>query len=708
VVLEASALRAIEQGAEVLSPHVALGDVEIDHITFDIPNFQRGLRWSENKRSKFLESIRQGLPIGTIVLARLVARPPGEERAVENVKRWYVLDGQQRIASLRLLLHTFWSEARFRLTGLEAELLDIGVALERDRSDEAGTYAADVIRGLCKTLPAHEQPTWLTDSKPFLANLCRHAEVAYPSNELIEEAGLTAATKVRTSMSGQYDGLLEYPVPALLLTPRAGSTYAEQSQLLTDSFTVLNDFIKLDKYEKLAADWYINEVVWPDVPAQSSLYKWLTSEVTSRISRSYEDQEGDVEYEPNVEETSEDSISIFDALYALSRSTSWRIEPGHESQRTTFELGANANDIAFDVVNLAVSGGIRTDFERLPSKLPRNADTTRIEIADIVSAYTSAADMIHGRLVPFQMVGTASPRNKKPIGSVLATTYLANQIMLTRESNFSPRRSAITHPIEGALAQREVRDRWSHNLASWWLRDTLSDEFQGSDAYATAARRVGTFDNPGLELLQQASVEEVLRLMTALFNEDAKPLDRAPTRRALSEAGRVLQYVAFHDLSLSEELELDHVVPYKTKYVPSRTPLTSPLPLNHVANWMPLERRLNAARKNAPWSDFISNPALLPGDRPTVVKRLLLDPSRFNASAVSSVSAFLSLMAERWVLLAHRCLMAVSIHGYVGASPADRSSMLKNNLGQPILDACLERGVELTIPETGFSEVNFA
>ena len=104
--ISARDLEAIESGGEneVSIPNMAFGDPETDLLKFQIPKFQRGLRWSVPKRKRFLHSLRQGQPTGILVFART----KDEKSNGKVVKCWFVLDGQQRIATISLLIKEFW------------------------------------------------------------------------------------------------------------------------------------------------------------------------------------------------------------------------------------------------------------------------------------------------------------------------------------------------------------------------------------------------------------------------------------------------------------------------------------------------------------------------------------------------------------------------------------------------------------------------
>ncbi len=77
--------------------------------TYHVPDFQRQYVWSQNDASKFIESLLLGLPVPGIFLYK------------ESDARHLVIDGQQRLKSLRKYYNGIFKEKKFRLTGLQSK-----------------------------------------------------------------------------------------------------------------------------------------------------------------------------------------------------------------------------------------------------------------------------------------------------------------------------------------------------------------------------------------------------------------------------------------------------------------------------------------------------------------------------------------------------------------------------------------------------------
>lgn len=83
----------------------------LDRGDIYIPDFQRSFVWDKRKASRFIESLLLGLPV------------PGIFLATDENQRHIVVDGQQRLKSLKFFCNGYFNEdkRKFSLTGIESE-----------------------------------------------------------------------------------------------------------------------------------------------------------------------------------------------------------------------------------------------------------------------------------------------------------------------------------------------------------------------------------------------------------------------------------------------------------------------------------------------------------------------------------------------------------------------------------------------------------
>lgn len=77
---------------------------------FYIPHFQRKYVWSKNQASRFIESLLLGLPVPGIFLFK-------ESESQKHL----VIDGQQRLKSVRFFYDGLFNDKKFRLSGLKSK-----------------------------------------------------------------------------------------------------------------------------------------------------------------------------------------------------------------------------------------------------------------------------------------------------------------------------------------------------------------------------------------------------------------------------------------------------------------------------------------------------------------------------------------------------------------------------------------------------------
>ena len=65
--------------------------VDIDKII--LPKYQRGFVWTTKKKEDFIETLHAGFPFGTFLVY--------EDRIQDSEKRYVLVDGQQRLSTLR-------------------------------------------------------------------------------------------------------------------------------------------------------------------------------------------------------------------------------------------------------------------------------------------------------------------------------------------------------------------------------------------------------------------------------------------------------------------------------------------------------------------------------------------------------------------------------------------------------------------------------
>jgi hypothetical protein len=706
--ISSTTLAAIEdsEGNDLLAPNSEFGDPQSDLVKFQIPKFQRGLRWSKRKRDEFLGSVREGRPTGSLVFAR------SENSSGSSTKTWYVLDGQQRIAAFSLIIKQFWANNSYiadvhHLKELSQILLSSEMDFERLQ------LSLDTVCG-----KAGFGQKSLTNPMGFLAEWCDATEgLLFPGDDDTKNLAIEVTSKITDDLRNQYKDLKNYPIPALLVIPPKEYSSSQNRELITVIFQNLNNNTPLKANELLAAQWEMHLVQWePELSSsQPDFLAALLEIMEERITKSYKDKDGDWEYIPNIEIISEENISFFDLFYSLSIASSLHYGAG-EKKKKVFCLGTDGGqtdeELAFDTFKLFLTGSLGGNNEAFEDFLTERKKTfqfdqyQKADVSFCIDAYMTCTASIDSALTDTSSFNNVS-HNKRTVGKVACAAYLANLLRLLYNNQFLPRKEEVAATGEQHKIS-SLKKSWKNCLKSWWLRDILAKEFIGSDAYKNASNRVGGGSLPALPPLSMCSppgLDELTRLLVDTFcDEYILPTGKTPVHRNASSATRALMHLICGSYPNQDvKVDFDHLIPWKKRggYFPK---IADPLPLNHPANYMPIASGLNRKRGNKSWKDFIDSGAVTSRkEREFIEKWLLLPLDEFTDSVREDKNKYFQFLIKRWVLISDRALCevydATGDTDIWGGKPAEkRIDLLKETLIEPILNQ-LQAQVEAFEPD---------
>ncbi|MDJ0511439.1 MAG: DUF262 domain-containing protein [Crocosphaera sp.] len=94
----------IEYPIEVIVDKFLKGQDDDDNELF-IPDYQREMIWDEKRQSKLIESVLLGIPISSIYVADVAEELIDDNSLNEDLARWEIIDGTQRIRTLARFMH---------------------------------------------------------------------------------------------------------------------------------------------------------------------------------------------------------------------------------------------------------------------------------------------------------------------------------------------------------------------------------------------------------------------------------------------------------------------------------------------------------------------------------------------------------------------------------------------------------------------------
>jgi hypothetical protein len=676
--------------SEISIPSTDFGDPETDLLKFRIPKFQRGLRWSADRRKKFLKSLREGQPTGVIVFART----DDEEKNKKVVKCWFVLDGQQRIAALSLLIAEFWENHLYELDVHQMDQLKD--ALSIDASHTPSLELA--LKKLCspeKGKPVF-QPSIFDNQNKFLSKWCVASGVEYPSHdEEKEETALELARKIGKDLREQHEGLKNYPIPALLIRIPQG---ADERKLLAVLFENLNNNVPLKKTELLAAHWEHYLISWEPTlfKRQPEYLEKLMSIMSDRIINTYNSDDGENKYEPDVEKISEDNVSFYDFFYALGVAS--RLDTNLEKREVFCQGGdgkKSIEDLGFNTFRLFIThtlGSSKPTIEehfKTPNDPFEIAVDGKAEVGRCIDAFNACLSTINSELNDLSNFNKMS-RNTRTIGATAAPAYIANLLSLRFTRQLSQRTGDL--PFNNSLCSiKSLEKQWKSHLKAWWLRDILSKDFVGSNAYSNAAERVkhetGSMEpSPNTSMCKPPPLNELFHLFTQVFyDEHQHNSGVTPKRRRSSDQAKAIMHLICSNYPEGKPVELDHLIPWKQRDGVWPV-LKDSLPLNHLANLMPISSTLNKDRGNVPWSEYFQK-IESKKERNFIEDNLLLPVNEFTDEVRGNSELFCQFLIRRWALIVDRSLSEIIENELWHNLPReDRCERLMNYVTNPILD----------------------
>ena len=703
-------LRAIgtEPDDPVPSPHVYFGEVGQDEVSLEIPSFQRGLRWSMGKRKDFLLSLRQGRPVGTLVLARKEKVPKKGKRPARQ--KWYVIDGQQRIHALNIILSNYWTDGFFDLTSLSAELDELATALGIDNKNEIETVLIELA-----STPDFEEK-YLEETKDLSAELAHRLDV----DEKVAQGSTVEKIlrKIRLKLAQQLTSLEDVELSThLVILPDNSFTAIERRIAITEIFAAVNSGVKLDKNDLLAALWDQYKVCWPPVDLPKSWKKALLTsmfdDMKNRISNSYID-EGD--FDTEVEELIEENVSFYDFVYALRQVTLMDpTKPEATRPRRVFVAKGHADkidsDLALQVLSLFLTGGVKgsdklaTDHLAGGSTFSRDTDG-RLLVGQCLCAYNDAVKAVEKVLLPYFQLNTTTA-NTKMVGKTEATTYLGNFLAIGYSKDFSKRSDKLKWGAE-PMSASSLKKAWTHHLTAWWLYDVLENELTGSTAMGEAqALTWNDYDNdePNLRICSPPNVSDFRGLFETVFYTGANRGTYLPQRPRVPKSAVALMRLVYANYPLGNNpLDFDHLVPYKKFGNPPTFPKNrEPLRLNHPANWMPVASQHNRGRGNNSWADHINKIPNL-REKSNIEDRLFLPVAEFNNGVRDSNEKFLTLMARRWAMLFRTAMDTLDLEEWKRSS--DEQLVVLEDLTTNIVERLARNGVaELEVDECSVLDI---
>lgn len=483
----------------------------------EIPRFQRGISWSSERQQRLIGSIRQGFPIGAILLAQ--KNDGGHER-------YSIIDGLQRTTAIRRFVddptqfigtsdNDFLPEWRAFAKWISVEF----TGEERDSRD-----LDDFLHRFLRSTDIRKK-----DRVELFEAIEQHFEsvnfeTLHKSAELKERAN-----KFYDSLQEELD-ISEVTIPVILFTgPNA---------MLPEVFERLNSQgVTLSKYQIFAASWQK-----PCKIENAEILEAVKAFYSKRLS------DASIEIEDIAEDGLPETLTLFDYLTGLGTVLANRyplLFPSEWSPSIGFQIATVAHKLPIGQMNK-----LQEAFNAVGDSIVTDSFTDAL-----IGVCEDVNRALRGRL---QM------RLNSPQGDGFAG-HTAFQIATMVTRLLVEYYDATTWLQKVLVEQRRANDQM---VRRWYLIDRVRGAWgnAGDSQYFRQVWETKQDGNvsPTLETLTKSTLDELERSLSIWFEEQAMRNDRK-RKLVTSETKLVLRYLYFHLLTLKDEDEetfhIDHLVP---------------------------------------------------------------------------------------------------------------------------------------------------
>ncbi len=581
-------------------------DVQGNKYLVEVPRFQRGFVWKPAKQRKLIESIRDGYPIGALVMCRVGTR----EVAGETVTVFHLIDGLQRSVTIKEYLQSplKWVEGISEQIAPKELLEELLTIID----SKSGQISVDEIRNeICSWM---EEIGTLDRKKLTQFALWEHITTRLSAGKAIPLSARAAAILQEVILEAEREtALAGHEVPVLLFSGDSAHT--------PEIFDLLNQQgQKLSTYQKLAAVWVTDEIHPPSI----------NPEVLQYIKR----RQAGLAKEGYVLEGAS-SLSLFDYLNGYGHLLAAKY-PGLFSARKETEESPHGFYLA------ALCNYVRLTNQELKD-LPEHlaSDNNVLDLTALEAMVAQGAALMTDAIEPWLHFAIRSKKTQagtadKPILTDLQVASLVAWGAMRLRMSDAPERDKLVRSL-----RRRV------------VADVLDETWKGGPVDALAFTRVwaagSTRKNRTLNLAYERPVpdSEFESELEKWFNSQLT--EGMGSRAGITDRQRlVLKLIAASSAKYFQQFavfDIDHLIPV-SKLLNAQGKET--WPINCIANLGLLPDSLNKEKSDKTFHEWYSQP-LKPSESPDIYRdnrvralatTAIAEPSLWDLSLFSATKPF--------------------------------------------------------------------
>lgn len=211
----------------------ALEEHNVDNVKIEVPMFQRNLVWSEEQKKTFIDSVKKGFPIGTLLFYK-----------VKDKDTYSLIDGLQRSTTIKDFMKS--PTSYFETQDVDDEVIETLYKLFERNTDKREFYET-----MRMEIQEYVRQNDLSSSN-LSYDLAKMLVERYAKKEDLKTLDKTvnAVTPCIEEFSKLYEEIAQSPIPVMIFS-------GDESDLPTVFERINNQGTLLGKYQIYAASWAV-------------------------------------------------------------------------------------------------------------------------------------------------------------------------------------------------------------------------------------------------------------------------------------------------------------------------------------------------------------------------------------------------------------------------------------------------------------------
>ncbi len=539
----------------------ALGEEPPKREKIIIPKFQRTVVWSDKQRKLLIDSIKNGMPIGALLLYKI-----GDNNGITE---YQLIDGLQRVTTLKKYYDKptdFYDKENIE----ESLINDIVRFFSKLNIEISGDELKKYIVEWIKSINGFEESKGFSSFNlaTFIDLKIKETQGKELSKPEVQEF-VSLLTAYIQNIKEESD-ISDFEIPIIIYT-------GDKSNLPTIFERINSKGTQLNKYQIFAATWSTYEPI-----------EIRNREIIDKIKAKYEAliEEGlDVEnYDPDTFYVSK--FTYFEYLFGFGKLLTEKYPLLFKSSTSEHE----ADSIGFNLVAICIGHNLKR-LDTLPETLKK------FDLNEIEDKIIDTVKFVDSVLKPF--IGLrANKKNGSKFPIVHSEFEIASIIGKAFGSKYKVHKESGT--IKDNKQWKDIKTKLQTNIPYHYLYDIIKGYWSGTgDKKAMERATSDWYENP----IDKESWESAL--LEWHENEKNKKEKNRVNINKISVL--FLKYIYTHLLTASEELssiefEIDHVIPFaRLKNIANQI---DGLPISAIGNLSLIKKDFNRDKKDKTFYEY--------------------------------------------------------------------------------------------------------